>query len=102
MERLNQFYIDDEWVAPALKLNMPIINPATERQVGTLALGNREDVDRAVAAAKAAFSSYSRSRKAMRVDLLHEVKDKTKRRFEDLAQVMRVEMGAPFTMSRNA
>ena len=102
MERLNQFYIDGKWVAPVSDLNMPVINPATERQVGTLALGIREDVDHAVAAAKAAFSSYSMSSKTMRIDLLHKVKDITKRRFEDLAQAMRVEMGAPITMSRNA
>ena len=102
MERLNQFYIDGKWVAPVSDLNMPVMNPATERQVGTLALGIREDVDHAVAAAKAAFSSYSVSSKTMRIDLLHKVKDITKRRFEDLAQAMRVEMGAPITMSRNA
>ncbi len=39
------------------------MNPATEKQVGTLALGNRKDVDRAVAAAKTAFQSYSESQK---------------------------------------
>ena len=102
MERLNQFYIGGKWVAPVSDLNMPVINPATERQIGTLALGIREDVDHAVAAAKAAFSSYSVSSKTMRIDLLHKVKDITKRRFEDLAQAMRLEMGAPITMSRNA
>ncbi len=102
MERLNQFYIDGKWVAPISDLKMPVINPATEEQVGTLALGNRRDVDCAVAAAKTAFESYSLSSKKMRINLLHKVKDITERRFEDLAQAMRVEMGAPITMSRDA
>ena len=58
MERLNQLYIDCKWAAPFSDLNMPVINLATERQVGTLGLGNKKDVDHAVAAAKAAFSSF--------------------------------------------
>ena len=93
MERLSQFYIGGKWVNPISDLSMPVMNPATEKQVGTLALGNRKDVDCAVAAAKAAFESYSVSSKEMRIDLLYKVKDITKRRFEDLAQAMRVEMG---------
>ena len=102
MERLSQFYIDGKWVNPISDLRMPVMNPATEKQVGTLALGNKQDVDSAVAAAKAAFESYSESSKEMRIDLLYKVKDITKRRFEDLAQAMRVEMGAPITMARDA
>jgi aldehyde dehydrogenase (NAD+) len=78
------------------------MNPATEAQIGTVAMGNAADVDRAVAAAKAAFEAFSATSKLVRLDLLHRLKAVTERRFEDLAQAMRMEMGAPITMARAA
>jgi len=78
------------------------MNPATEAQIGTVAMGNAADVDRAVAAAKAAFEAFSATSKLVRLDLLHRLKAATERRFEDLAQAMRMEMGAPITMARAA
>lgn len=81
---------------------LPVMNPATEAQIGTVAMGNAADVDRAVAAAKAAFEAFSATSKLVRLDLLHRLKAVTERRFEDLAQAMRMEMGAPITMARAA
>jgi aldehyde dehydrogenase (NAD+) len=102
MENLQKFYINGEWVAPLSGQTMPVINPATEGVIGTVALGNEADVDRAVAAASRAFDQFSQTSKAERLDLLRKVKTITERRFEDLAQAMRMEMGAPITMSRGA
>ena len=102
MENLNKFYINGEWVTPLSTQTMPVMNPATEAIIGTVALGNAADVDRAVAAASAAFDSYSQTSKDERLALLKKVKTITEARFEDLAQAMRMEMGAPITMSRNA
>jgi len=102
MENLQKFYINGEWVAPLSGQTMPVINPATEEVIGTVALGNEADVDRAVAAASRAFDQFSQTSKAERLDLLRKVKTITERRFEDLAQAMRMEMGAPITMSRGA
>ncbi|MEL0206554.1 MAG: aldehyde dehydrogenase family protein [Alphaproteobacteria bacterium] len=102
MENLNKFYINGEWVTPVSTQTMPVMNPATEAIIGTVALGNAADVDRAVAAASAAFDSYSQTSKEERMALLKKVKTITEARFEDLAQAMRMEMGAPITMSRNA
>jgi aldehyde dehydrogenase (NAD+) len=102
MENLDKFYINGEWVTPLSDQTMPVMNPATETIIGTVALGNAADVDRAVAAANAAFDSYSQTSKDERMALLKKVKSITEDRFEDLAQAMRMEMGAPITMSRNA
>ena len=52
MLTLDKFYIDGAWVAPASDVTMPIMNPATASQIGTVSMGNTHDVDRAVAAAK--------------------------------------------------
>ncbi len=82
--------------------NMPFLNPASAEQVGEVALGNDADVDRAVAAAQAAFKHYSQTSKADRLALLGRIREVTERRFEELAQAMRLEMGAPITMARDA
>ncbi len=100
MENLQKFYINGEWVTPLSSDTMPVMNPATEAQIGTVALGNAADVDRAVAAAAAAFESFSQTSKAERMALLVNLKGITERRLEELAQAMRMEMGAPITMSR--
>ena len=100
MENLRKFYIGGEWVEPISSATMPVLNPATEEQIGTLALGNSDDVNRAVAAANDAFGAFALSSKAERLDLLRSLKAETQARFEELAQAMRMEMGAPITMSR--
>lgn len=102
MQNLTKFYIGGRWVEPLSSATLPVMNPATEAQIGTVAMGNAADVDRAVAAAKAAFEAFSATSKQVRLDLLYRLKAVTERRFEDLAQAMRMEMGAPITMARAA
>lgn len=102
MQNLAKFYISGQWIDPLSTETLPVLNPATEEQIGTVAMGNAQDVDRAVAAAKAAFMDFSTTSKSDRLDLLHRLKAATERRFEDLAQAMRMEMGAPITMARSA
>ncbi|MDA8684806.1 MAG: aldehyde dehydrogenase family protein [Planktomarina temperata] len=99
---LGKFYIAGQWVAPRSQANMPVLNPANERQIGIVPLGDAADVDEAVAAAVSAFPAYSQTRKSERVALLQSLMKVTQSRFEDLAQAMRMEMGAPITMAREA
>ena len=102
MEKLQKFYINGEWVDPLSDATMAVLNPATEQQIGIVALGNAADVDHAVTAANAAFEKFSQTNKEERLALLKKVKSITEARFEDLAQAMRMEMGAPITMAREA
>jgi aldehyde dehydrogenase (NAD+) len=102
MDNLLKFYIGGQWVPPASDATMPVLNPATEAQIGSVAMGSAADVDNAVAAAKAAFESFSQTSKADRLALLHRLKTVTEKRLEDLAQAMRMEMGAPISMARDA
>ena len=101
MQNLNKFYIDGAWIEPASNTEFPVLNPATEQQIGVITLGNEDDVNRAVAAAKAAFETYSRTTKEERLALLENLLEVTKARMEELAQAMTAEMGAPITMSRS-
>ncbi len=102
MENLGKFYIDGKWVTPNSKQSMPVINPATEEEIGTVILGNNDDVDIAVKAANIAFDSFSKTTKEDRLKLLKRIHEVTSDRFEELAQAMSKEMGAPITMSREA
>jgi aldehyde dehydrogenase (NAD+) len=98
---LMQHYINGAWVTPLSDQTFPVMNPATETQIGSIILGNQGDVDRAVAAAKAAFTTFSRTSKAERLALLERLLVETELRLEDLAQAMSAEMGAPITMARD-
>ncbi len=100
MITLNTFYIDGAWVAPASSETMPIRSPATNRQIGTVAMGNAEDADRAVQAAKRAFETFSMTSTEERLALLRRLAEVTRARMDDLAHAMTTEMGAPITMSR--
>jgi len=102
MDKLLKFYIDGEWIAPHSADTMPVLNPASALQVAEVALGNEADVDRAVAAAQSAFNSFSLTSKSERLELLRRIREVSERRFEELAQAMRLEMGAPITMAREA
>ena len=102
MEHLGSFYIDGDWVTPQSDLAFPVMNPANEHQVGEIILGNCEDVDLAVAAAKKAFVTFSRTTREERLALLDRLLQATRDRYDELAQAMSTEMGAPMTMARDA
>jgi aldehyde dehydrogenase (NAD+) len=102
LENLQKFYINGKWVEPRSKNTMPVINPATEKQIGTVAMGNAEDVDLAVSAANEAFVTFSQTSIQDRLNLLIKIKDVTQKRFEELVKAMSTEMGAPMTMARDA
>ena len=102
MKNLTKFYINGTWVEPSSTSTMPVLNPATEQQIGLVTMGNETDVNNAVEAAKVAFDSFSQTSKAERLVLLRRLKVVTEARFEDLAQAIRMEMGAPISMAREA
>jgi aldehyde dehydrogenase (NAD+) len=96
----DRFYIGGEWVAPSGDATMPIMDPSMDEQVGTVALGNLSDVNRAVKAAVDVFEAFGRWPKADRLSLLKRIREVTQARLEDLAHAMSLEMGAPITMAR--
>ncbi|QUN31637.1 aldehyde dehydrogenase family protein (plasmid) [Cupriavidus sp. KK10] len=101
MKRLDTFYIHGEWVPPVGDaLFTDIVNPATEAVIGTVALGGEADVDRAVAAARAAFPAWSRSTREARIALLERVADIYKTRMPTLADAVTAEMGSPLWFSQ--
>ena len=100
MSRAASFYIGGEWVEPSSPTWFDVIDPATETVVDRLALGNATDVDRAVAAARAALPDYAGRSVAERIALLERIVAIYERRQEEFAEAMRVEMGSPITFAR--
>jgi aldehyde dehydrogenase (NAD+) len=95
-----KFYINGEWVAPLVANDLEVLNPATEKPVAVISMGNAGDIDRAVAAAKNAFATYSRTTTEERLALLEKLLEIYKRRYEEMAQTITLELGAPLSMSR--
>ena len=102
MKSYRQFYIDGKWVDPIHALDFSVINPATEEPLATISLGSAADVDRAVAAAKRAFESYSETTVDDRLQFLRRVIDVYQDRIEEMADTISQEMGSPVRLSRAA
>ena len=97
-----QFFIDGAWVDPITPQAIEVIDPSTEEAFTRISGGSAADVDKAVAAAKAAFESFSRTSPAARLQLLEAVLAEYDKRYEDIAQACSREMGAPLAFARDA
>ena len=101
MKNQTRFYINGGWVEPSTGNTLEVINPATEKVIGAVALGSEKDVDKAVAAAKMAFDSYSQTSQEERIELLGKIIDCYKARMDDVAATISKEMGAPINLAHS-
>jgi aldehyde dehydrogenase (NAD+) len=97
-----KFYIDGQWVEPAMATEFKVINPATEEVAGVISMGTAADVDRAVAAARRAFDSFSQTSGDDRRGLLEKILAVYKKRYVDVANAIRDEMGAPTKLANGS
>jgi aldehyde dehydrogenase (NAD+) len=97
-----QFYIDGKWVTPTKAHDFNVINPANEQPIATISLGTAGDVDKAVAAARKAFESYSETSVDTRLALLQRIIEVYQSKSEEMAETISQEMGAPLSLSRAA
>lgn len=101
MRDCRQFYINGQWVHPAARHDLPVENPATEQPIAVISQGSREDLDRAVAAARQAFPGYSQTSREQRLQWLEALLAVYMARYEEMAQAISLEMGAPISFSRS-
>ncbi|MFT3964699.1 MAG: aldehyde dehydrogenase family protein [Sphingobium sp.] len=99
MREYLKFYIDGQWVDPVEPKAADIINPATEEPAGRISMGSPADVEKAVAAARKAFPSWSQTTKAERLDLLKSIQAEYAKRQTELADAIIEEMGAPASLA---
>ena len=93
-----KFYIDGAWVDPVTPKTAEVINPATEEVSGHISLGSVADVNKAVAAARRAFGSWSQTSVAERLDLLLSIQAQYAKRQQELGEAVTEEMGAPLSL----
>ncbi|KQY81829.1 MULTISPECIES: aldehyde dehydrogenase family protein [Roseateles] len=98
---LDRVFIGGEWRAPAGRARSAVIDPSTEQAVAEIALGNAQDVDAAVAAARQAFTTWSVIAVETRAMLLDRVHALILERAELFAQAISLEMGAAIGMARS-
>lgn len=97
---LRAFYIDGQWVAPTGSVTLEVVDPSTEKAIATIAVAEEEDVDRAVKAAQRAFPAFSATGIEERKRLLRAILDRYQAHYEEFAQAISAEMGAPITFAR--
>jgi aldehyde dehydrogenase (NAD+) len=102
MRDMLKFYINGQWVDPHTPNTIDVINPATEEACGHISMGSAEDVNDAVAAAKAAAVSFAATTREQRVDLLQAILDGLLARNDEIATVIMEEMGAPWSLAKHA
>ncbi|MGB5948669.1 MAG: aldehyde dehydrogenase family protein [Parvibaculum sp.] len=97
-----KFYINGQWVDPSQPRTLDVINPATEEPCARISMGNKQDVDKAVAAAKAAFPKFSTTTRQERIELLQSIMAVYQKRYAEIAAAITAEMGAPVQLAQRA
>lgn len=94
-----RFYIDGAWIDRGDAPRLPVVDPCTEQPFAEVALGGEADVERAVAAAKRAFVSFSTTEPADRIALVRRVLDVYLTRYDEMARTLSREIGAPWKLA---
>ena len=100
MKVYDSFYIDGGWCKPAGNETREVLNPSNEEIAGRVPEGTAGDVDRAVAAARKAFESWSQTAPEARAAVLVALKQGIRQRQEELALTVATELGMPLPMAR--
>ena len=101
MQKIDQYYIGGQWVTPAPGASIhEMVCPVTEAVTGTVRLGTHADVERAVAAARAAWPAWSGTNVSSRVALLTRIIERYTARYDEFARAVSAEIGAPIKLSR--
>ena len=99
MRKYTQFYVDGKWIDPLTPNSFDVTNPADETIAGVISLGSKSDVDKAVVAARGAFTSFSRFSRQERLELLENILNTYNKYYDDIALAISEEMGAPLPFS---
>ena len=102
MNNALKFYIEGQWLEAESGETLEVVDPSTEQAFIKIAVGNAEDVNKAVAAARRAFPAFSLTSVGERLALLEEILRVYNLRYDDLVQAVSQEMGAPLHFARDA
>ena len=100
MQVKSAFFISGAWVPATGREPLAVVDPSTEEQVASVPAGTAEDVDAAVAAARAAFEGWATTPATERAALLSAAADALEARTEEVALLISTEMGTPLAFSK--
>ncbi|HEV7887224.1 MAG TPA: aldehyde dehydrogenase family protein [Acidimicrobiales bacterium] len=99
MHDRDKLYIDGAWVPSTGTTTIEVVNSTTEEVMGRIPEGTPDDVDKAVQAAKRAFTSWSQTEKEERAKYLQRITEGLQARMGDIANVIAQEVGMPINLS---
>jgi aldehyde dehydrogenase (NAD+) len=94
-----KFYVNGEWVEPAGKGMLDVINSTTEEVMGRVPEGTAEDISRAVAAARTAFTSWSETPADERARFLQKISTGLAAQQNEIAAIIASEVGMPLPLA---
>jgi len=100
MKTITKHYIDGAFVESHGREVMDIINPTNRKVIAQVTLADEDDARRAIAAAKRAFTAFSRTTKEERAEILRQLHKVVSARVDDLTDVMVEEYGGTARFSR--
>lgn len=93
--------IGGAWIAPAAGGALPLTDPSTGSEIGSIARGTAEDIDAAVAAAEQARAGvWGRTTAVERGRILMRIGQLVQERIEDLARIEAIDVGKPLKQAR--
>lgn len=95
----NKLYVNGNWIQPVGSRTLDVINSTTEEVMGRIPEGTAEDIDRAVAAARAAFDSWSTTSAADRAAFLQQISAGLAARQNEIAEIIASEVGMPLPLA---
>ncbi|CAJ0772884.1 aldehyde dehydrogenase family protein [Ralstonia chuxiongensis] len=102
MKTYDKFFVGGRWLASKGRTLADVVNPASEKVIGRIAMGNADDVAGAVEAASAAFDGWANTPPAERAAWLMKIQAELQTRAEEIAQLISAEVGTPIEFSRVA
>jgi acyl-CoA reductase-like NAD-dependent aldehyde dehydrogenase len=99
MQVRDKLYINGLWAAPRGSKAIDVINASTEEVMGRVPEGTRDDVDAAVAAARAAFDGWAARPVAERAAFLQKIHEGLKARAEEIGKLIAGEVGMPLKLA---
>ncbi|MRX66779.1 aldehyde dehydrogenase (NAD+) [Flavobacterium resistens] len=96
MKTIDKIYINGEFVSPKGTEYFNLISPTTNKQLGKVRLGNTEDTQNAIEAAKNAFKTFSKTTTSERIQYLKNIKIAVEKRKTDFINIMIEEYGGTF------
>ncbi len=95
-----QLFIDGTWAPAASGKTIPVLNPATGEQIGTVAHAGKTDLDRALAAADKGFKQWRKVSPYERSKIMRKAAELMRARADDIAKLMTAEQGKPLGQAK--